>query len=93
VPKRSPAVPPAKAKTIQSITRTDSAAPIVMATSDSTRRTRRFEDAGLQLKSVPAVGDPSDIDVVTSNVEQSTKSKVESAQRPRIDGKSLFKKP
>jgi hypothetical protein len=65
-----------------------------MATADTTRRTRRSpEEAGLQLKSVPSIGDPSQMDVVTSNVEQSTKSKVESAQKPRTDVKPLFKKP
>lgn len=90
-PKRLPTVPSAQAKTIARPGGTP--APIVMATTDSTRRTTRSEDARLQLKSVPAVGDASDIDVVTSNVEQSTKSKVESAQRPRIDTKPLFKKP
>jgi hypothetical protein len=58
---------------------------------DSTRRTQRSDDASLRLKSVTAVGNASDIDVVTSNVEQSTKSRVESAQRPET--KPLFKKP
>jgi hypothetical protein len=89
-PKRSPAVPLAHAKTVQPIGSTEtSPAPIVMA--DSTRRAQRSDDAGLHLKSVTAVGNPSDIDVVTSNVEQSTKSRVESAQRPET--KPLFKKP
>lgn len=56
---------------------------------DTTVRVNRSpEEAGLQLKAVPTVGNPSDVDVVTSNVEQSTKSKVESAQRPTV-----FKKP
>jgi hypothetical protein len=88
--KRSPAVPVAHAKTVQPIGNTESSSgPIVMA--DSTRRAQRSDDAGLHLKSVTAVGNPSDIDVVTSNVEQSTKSRVESAQRPET--KPLFKKP
>ena len=56
---------------------------------DTTVRVNRSPDeAALQLKVVPTVGNPSDVDVVTSNVEQSTKSKVESAQRPTV-----FKKP
>ena len=51
-------------------------------------------DAELHLKTVPTVGDPSEMDAVTSNVEQSTKSKVESAQRPELDVKPpVFKKP
>jgi hypothetical protein len=51
-------------------------------------------DAELRLKTVPTVGDPSEMDAVTSNVEQSTRSKVESAQRPELDVKPpVFKKP
>ena len=89
-PKRSPVVPLANAKTVQPIGSTQSSrAPIVMA--DTTRHAQRSDDASLRLKSVSAVGNPSDVDVVTSNVEQSTKSKVESAQRPET--KPLFKKP
>ena len=89
-PKRSPVVPLANAKTVQPIGGTQSSrAPIVMA--DTTRHAQRSDDASLRLKSVSAVGNPSDVDVVTSNVEQSTKSKVESAQRPET--KPLFKKP
>ena len=89
-PKRLSAVPAAHAKTVQSNTRADSSrAPIV--TADTTRHARQSDDAALHLKSVTAVGNPSDIDVVTSNVEQSTKSRVESAQRPET--KPLFKKP
>jgi hypothetical protein len=89
-PKRLPAITAAHARAVQSITRADSSpAPTVMA--DTTRHARQSDDAGLHLKSVTAVGNPSDIDVVTSNVEQSTKSKVESAQRP--ESKPLFKKP
>ena len=61
---------------------------------DSARRARRSSpENALQLKSVPAVGNPTDMDVVTSNVEQSTKSKVETAEKGRLFVKPPIIKP
>lgn len=62
---------------------------------DSVRRVKPVpSDEALQLKHVPAVGDAFDVEAVTNDVERSTKSKIESAQKPSTDDKPpVFKKP
>jgi tetratricopeptide (TPR) repeat protein len=61
---------------------------------DSTAKARRADADALHLKDVSVVGGATDIDAVTSGIEQSTKSKIESAQKSAIDVKPpVFKKP
>ena len=47
-------------------------------------------EADLAAPTIPA---SVDVDAVTRGIEQSTKAKVDSAQKPRIDVKPIFKKP
>jgi hypothetical protein len=47
-------------------------------------------DVDLATPTIPA---SVDVDAVTRGIEQSTKAKVDSAQKPRIDVKPIFKKP
>lgn len=61
----------------------------------ATQRAKRISsDGALRLTHLPAAGTASEIDAVTSGVEQSTRSRLDSVQKPRIDDKApLFKKP
>jgi len=43
--------------------------------------------------SAPSIPGSVDVDAVTRGIEQATKAKVDSAQKPRIDVKPIFKKP
>jgi hypothetical protein len=44
--------------------------------------------------SAPSIPSPVDVDAVTRSIDQSTKAKVDSVQKPRIDDKApIFKKP
>ena len=43
--------------------------------------------------SAPTIPGSVDVDAVTRGIEQSTKAKIDSAQKPRIDIKPIFKKP
>jgi len=43
--------------------------------------------------SAPTIPSSVDVDAVTRGIEQSTKAKIDSAQKPRIDVKQIFKKP
>lgn len=47
-------------------------------------------DADLSAPNIPS---SVDVDAVTRGIEQSTKAKVDSAAKPRIDVKPIFKKP
>jgi hypothetical protein len=47
-------------------------------------------EADLAAPTIPA---SVDVDAVTRGIEQSTKAKVDSAEKPRIDVKPIFKKP
>lgn len=61
---------------------------------DSVTPVRSSPDEALLLKKVPSVGDGSEIDALTADVEHATKSKIESAQKSLKDVKPpVFKTP
>ena len=56
----------------------------------TTRESSPTVDADLSAPNIPS---SVDVDAVTRGIEQSTKAKVDSAAKPRIDVKPIFKKP
>lgn len=79
------------------------AAPVSRRSADSANTTRTAKQKPALARSsmptleadlaTPAIPASVDVDAVTRRIEQSTKAKVDSAEKPRIEVKPIFKKP